>query len=182
MHEIYAARNGEARIEIISNPASQVERKREVLPLRPLHPFGFLSVNIPEAKAEVEVGRNSPVRSDKITPNPHVVRPIPSFRSPRNRGEGPAESHIPISPQDPRPSYVAHVPSQRSNVGFQRVVKPSHVIPAACEEVERPRDIDGKPPVLKGDFKLVLVIDGSVEIRPLSFLRFSSAFARRLGC
>src|ERR1700680_1128855 len=131
MHEIYTARNGKARIEVVSHSTAQIESKREILSLRPLHPFGFLSVNIPQAEAQVKVGHNSPVRSDKIAPNAHVIRPIPSFRSPRDRSEGSAKSHIPIAPQNPRPAYVAHLPSQRSNVGFQRVVKPGHVIPTA---------------------------------------------------
>jgi hypothetical protein len=50
MHEIYAARNGEARIEVISHPTAQIESKREVLSLRIDKPFGFLGVNVPETQ------------------------------------------------------------------------------------------------------------------------------------
>src|SRR5579863_8730707 len=103
MHEIYSARNGKPRIKVISHATAKIESKREVLSLRPFHPFGFLRVNIPETEPEVKVGAQVSSSADKITPDTHVVRPVPGFRSPRNGGEGPAESHIPIAPQNPRP-------------------------------------------------------------------------------
>src|ERR1700687_892160 len=96
MHVTHTGRNGIARIEIISHSTAQHESKREVLSLRKGHPFGFLSVNKPEAGASFKVGHNSPVRPDKITSNTHDVSPILCFRSPRNHSEGPAERKIPI--------------------------------------------------------------------------------------
>ena len=169
MHEIYATRNGKARIEVVSHSTAQIESKREVLSLCIARPFGPLSVDVPETEAQVKEGYNSPVRSDKIAPNTHVIRPITSFRSPRDRSKGPAEGHIPIAAQNPRSSYVAHMPSQRSNVGFQRVVKPGHVKSTAREKVERPGDIDGKPSVVQREFEFIFVINGSVAVRPLEF-------------
>src|ERR1700676_4664111 len=169
MHEIYAAGNGKARIEVVSHSTAQIESKREVLSLCIARPFGPLGVDVPETEAQVKEGYNSPVRSDKIAPNTHVIRPIPSFRSPRNRSEGPAEGHIPIATQNSRSSNVAHMPSQRSNVGFQRVLKPSHVKSTAREKVERPREIDGSPSVVQGEFESIFVINGSVAVRPLEF-------------
>src|ERR1700682_1530866 len=169
MHEIDTARNGKPRIEVVSHSTSQIESKREVLSLPITGSFWPLSVDVTEAEAQIKERCNSPVRANKIAPNSHIVRPISSFRSPRNRSEGPAERHIPIATQNSRSSNVAHMPSQRSNVGFQRVVEPGHVIPTACEEVERPGDIDGKPAVVQGEFELVFVINRSVEIGPLGF-------------
>src|ERR1700680_2494220 len=152
MHEIYATRNGESRIEVVPHSTAQIESKREVLSLRPSKAFGSLSVNVPETEAQVKEGYNSPVRPDKIAPNTHVIRPITSFRSPRDRSKGSAEGHIPIATQNSRSCYVAHMPSQRSNVGFQSVLKPSHVKSTAREKVERPGDIDGSPTVVQGEF------------------------------
>src|ERR1700676_1974950 len=97
MHVIQAGRNCIARIEVISHSTAHVESKREVLSLCIFHPFGSLSVNAPEAEAHIPVGCDPPVTRDKITSNTHVVREIPCLRSPRNRGNGPAQRKIPIA-------------------------------------------------------------------------------------
>ena len=97
MHVIHASRDGIVRTEIVSHPAAQVDSKREVLSLRIGHPFGSLSVNAPEAKASVKVGRNSSVTPDKVTSNTHDVSPVVCFRATRNRSDGAAERKIPIA-------------------------------------------------------------------------------------
>src|SRR6266567_2388856 len=131
MHVIHTGRNGITRIEVISHPTAHHESKREVLPLRIGHSFGSFSFNKPEAEASVKVGHNSPVTADKITSNTHVISAIPRFRSSRNHGEGPAERKIPIAAQHPRTAYFIHLPSERSNDGNERVLKPSLGIPIA---------------------------------------------------
>src|SRR6266487_3257424 len=164
MHVIHTGRNGIAGIEVISHPTAHHESKREVLSLCPDHPFGSLSVNAPKPEASVKVGHNSPVRPDKITSNTHVISPIPCFRTPGDHSEGPAESKIPIAAQNPRTSYVVHLPSERSDDGYQRVLKRSFVIRVTQEKVESKRDIDGKPSPFQREFELVFVIDAPVEI------------------
>src|SRR5712691_7133037 len=131
MHVIHTGRNGKTGIEVISHPTAHHESKREVLPLRIGHSFGSFCVNKPEAEASVKVGHNSPVPVDKITSNPHVISRIVSFRPPRNHSVGPAKGKIPIAAQNGRTSYTARMPSERSNDGNQRVLKPSLGIPIA---------------------------------------------------
>ena len=88
-------------------------------------------INAPEAEASVKVRRNSPVTPDKVTSNTHDVSPVVCFRAPRNRSDGAAERKIPIAAQNPGTSYVVHLPSQRSDVGYQRVIEPGHLKPTA---------------------------------------------------
>src|SRR5258708_36224990 len=97
MHEMHTGRNCIARIEVVSHSTAHVDGEREVLALRIWHPFGSLSVNVPEAEAYIKVGRSPEVPRDKITSNTHAVREIPALRSPRNRGNRPAERKIPIA-------------------------------------------------------------------------------------
>src|ERR1700687_3975020 len=97
MHEMHTSRNCIARTEVISHSTAHVHSKREVLSLRILHPFGSLSVNVPEAEAHIKVGHGPRVTPDKITSNTHDVRQIPALRSPRNRRNRPAQRKIPIA-------------------------------------------------------------------------------------
>src|SRR6266851_5625024 len=123
MYVIQTGRNSVTGVEVIAHSAAHHEGEREVLSLRIDHSFGSLGVNPPESEAAVKVGHNSPVRSDKITSNTHVISPVSCFRSPRNRGERPAERKIPIAAKNPRTSNVIQLPPQRRNVGYKRVVK-----------------------------------------------------------
>ena len=137
MHETHTGRNCVARIEVISHSTAHVHSKREVLSLRILHPFGSLSVNIPEAKACIKVGHGPRVTRDEITSNTHDVREIPALRSPRNRGNRSAERKIPIAAQNTRTSYVVHMPSERSSDGYEGVFKGICVVDIAYENVKR---------------------------------------------
>jgi hypothetical protein len=59
---------------------------------------------------------------------------------------------------------AVHVPSERSDVGHQRVRKRPSRIRTVQENVPNKRDIHGKPPNFIGKLKLVSVEDVSVEI------------------
>jgi hypothetical protein len=56
------------------------------------------------------------------------------------------------------------MPSERRDNGYQRVLKGICVVVITYENVERKGDIDGKPSPVQREFKLVPVIDISVEI------------------
>src|SRR5437868_9293859 len=56
------------------------------------------------------------------------------------------------------------MPSQGSEDGYERVFKRVCVVTIAYENVERKRDIDGKPSPIQREFQLVSVIDLLVEV------------------
>src|SRR6266576_4915018 len=97
MHEIQTCRNCIARTEVISHSTAHVDSKGEVLSLCILHPFGSLSIYVPEAEPYIKVGRNLRVARDKVTSNTHQVSEIPGLGSPRNRGNGHTAREIPIA-------------------------------------------------------------------------------------
>jgi hypothetical protein len=59
------------------------------------------------------------------------------------------------------------MPSERSDDGYQRVLKRICVVVITHENVKRKRDIDGKPSSVQREFKLVPIIDLSVEVSRL---------------
>jgi hypothetical protein len=56
------------------------------------------------------------------------------------------------------------MPSERSNDGYERVFEGVCVVVITYENVQRKRDIDGKPASVQGEFELVFVIDVLVEV------------------
>src|ERR1700719_1260126 len=110
MHEIQTGRNCITRSEVISHWAAHVDSKRDVLSLRIFHPVGSLGVEVPDAEASVQVGRDRTPTRDKITSNTHDVREVPALRSPRNRGNRPGERHVPIAAQNPGTFYAVYLP------------------------------------------------------------------------
>src|ERR1700676_3061219 len=91
MHVMHAGRNGITRIQVVSDAATDVESKSEVLSLRKLHSQRFLGVNTAKAEASVNVGSNSPARLNKIAPHSHHVGAVMGFRSARDHNESRAE-------------------------------------------------------------------------------------------
>src|SRR4051812_11670159 len=97
MHEVHTRRNGVSRVQVVAHSTSQHESKGQVLPLSPSRPFRPFRVDIPDAEAQVRVGRNPPAARHEIAPNAHIVSKIACFRTSWNRGSGTRQREIPIS-------------------------------------------------------------------------------------
>jgi hypothetical protein len=56
------------------------------------------------------------------------------------------------------------LPAQRGEDGNQRVSKRVQLIGIAFEDIERKRDIDGKPSYVEGKLEFVAIVDVSIEV------------------
>src|ERR1019366_3698042 len=106
-----------------------------------------------------------PTPRHKIMPDPKIESEIPGFRAARYICVGPAEREVSIAPKDSWTAInVAQFPSDRGNVGDQRVIERPPRVGVSGDEVINKRNIYGQKSGLQRKLQSVLVINVLVKI------------------